>query len=179
MNIIYKSAKPKFFIPVFLLSFALQGYMLIVVNPILLSFSGNLNPLDLKMGYSMEYATQFLHSLGEHGRNIYLNKFIFVDWFFSLISGFAWASFLIWMYRISLSSMPNLQRLGVIPLFITFFDYIENICSVIMIQNYPDISISVSNFGSVSGIIKMILFYITILQILFLVVLLVKKRILK
>jgi len=178
-NILIKNSSPKIFVPLLAIGFVLQAYMLIVLNPKILAITNGLVPLDLKMGFSVNYAIQFLQSLGDEGKSIYLNQFLLTDWFFSLISGIAWSLFLTWFYKNAFSSTSNLQKFGIIPLFITFFDYIENFCFVYLTMNDPDFNIALSKVASVSGVIKNFIFIITIIQILFLLLVLIKKRYLK
>lgn len=178
-KLLNKTAIPKIFIPAFLVTFILQGFMLGVINPKILSITGGLNPLDLELGFSLDYASKFLHSLGENGRAIYLNQFLFTDWFFSVISGVTWALFLTWLFKKSFPANAAIQKVGVIPIFITLFDYIENICAVLLTKSHPVINPWIGDTGSIAGVIKMILFYITLMQVLFLTGVLIRNKILK
>jgi len=94
--------------------------------------------LDTAINYSPADAYDRIAAYGEQGRYAYLVFLERVDFLVPLIYGF----FLVMTTVFGLSRIfpgkPELQKLCLLPLCATFFDYSENVCFLIMLKSYPN-----------------------------------------
>ncbi len=80
--------------------------------------------LDLQFGFRNDFVHRLLNMLGEQGRKAYLFFSLFVDMPYGLIYGLTYAFLLAYVLR--KKNFKHLHFIVLFPLFITFFDWIEN-----------------------------------------------------
>mgnify|MGYP007089981715 CR=1 FL=1 len=115
--------------------------MLAVSIPKVMSYSNGMKILDMiPSGYDITYVNSLLNMLGEKGRSVYLFNQIPIDmfypFFFGITYSFIFAYFLKKINRLE----SKLVYFSFLPLFAGFFDYMENIGIIILLNNYPNYS---------------------------------------
>ncbi len=107
--------------------------MLIFSIPKLLSAAGGMWPFDLRiMGYSVEYATEYVTTITPEGRLFYLEVQQMLDTFFPALLA---VSLMLALYRLA----PTLPVLFLFPASGALFDYYENASvAQILLTDAPD-----------------------------------------
>ncbi len=141
-----------FFFPTLLI----YVYMFFISMPAIASFSSGLPIFDLKPGYNYTYAIKLLETLGMEGRLTYLFPQLILDMFFPLayVPFFVLLSGLLLKKNKLYGTAFNYTLL--IPVITGLADYGENISSIILINSFPDISVSLVEFASACTIVKSI-----------------------
>lgn len=155
------------------IAFAIM-YTVINYSPIgvagLLKITDGAKILDFEFGYSIEKAYQMLTLLGNEGRYFYLTRILPLDFPFPM------ASMLFYFYLTSYllkkidggKSLLNLVLL--FPVLCMLFDWMENICIIVMLKQYPSISLAFCSFGSYMTILKSIFIYMKTIAIIILLI---------
>lgn len=138
--------------------------------------SGGVGVLDLEPTYSVEKAYEMLDMMGEVGRQFYLFRIIPQDFIFPLAYGIAFS--LIILYLIHKIMPKNEPALGIayIPLTAMIFDFLENICVINILIQYPKQLAGVVQISNLFTVIKSSLLGFTILTIILCVFILLVKH---
>jgi hypothetical protein len=141
----------------------------------LLKITNGANILDFEFGYTADKAYNILTALGELGRSYYLSNIIPLDFLFPfsyMIFYAGWIALLIKNISITVTS----RYIVVVPICAMIFDWIENTGIIIMLSTYPDIPAAAVYVASVSGILKTLFTYSSIIIIFVsLIIYLIKK----
>lgn len=169
---IYRNIGGKRVLYWFLLTYFIYGVLLLVVIPELMSFSGGKPVFNvLPFGYNVEYANSLLFALGEEGRRAYLYHLIPIDLFFPFL--FAYSNAILTGYLLN-----RLQRLNskiiylcLIPVFASWFDYLENLGVMAMLLKYPnetELLVQFSDFFSVAKSLLITIYFAVLFALFFL-----------
>jgi hypothetical protein len=113
-------------------------------------------PLDLKFAYSTELAVRTLSTFGREGRRTYAMIELSADLVFPLVYGTSLALALTLLLR-HMKVHPILYFFALIPFAAVVVDYLENICIVWMLLNFPQVGQKIpqlaSNFTTAKWII--------------------------
>lgn len=138
----------------FVLTYLVFGLMLFVTVPDIMSYAGGMKIFNsMPFGYSAKYAETLLFALGEEGRHAYLVQQIPIDLFFPFLFGFGNCLLLAYLLNKLNSLYGGLIYLCLIPIFTSWFDYLENLGITGMLHTFPDTPlflIQISNLFSVT-----------------------------
>jgi hypothetical protein len=124
----------------FLLAMAVYLTMLLGTIPYIMSFSGELNILDMMpAGYDAAYVNQLFTQLGDKGRNAYLYFQIPLDLVYPALYGIGFSLVLAWFLNRLGKMGGNFVYLCLLPVAAGFFDYSENIGIIAMLRAFPEI----------------------------------------
>ena len=154
-NLIRRSFKGKNILLLFILTNSIYAMMLTITIPKVMSFAGGLKLLDMMpTGYNPEYVNSLMSSLGPEGRNAYLFNQIPPDMIYPFLFGLTYC----------LLPAYFLQKLGkqdsiifyfcYIPLLSGLFDYFENLGIILILNNYPNNTIQLSQTTNVFSVLK-------------------------
>ena len=134
-------------------------------------YSGNMKILDMMpMGYTPEYAKSLFTILGEKGRFAYLYYQLPVDLVYLFLFGVSSCLLLAYFInKLEKLDSPS-YYLCLIPLFSGFFDYGENIGTIIMLNTFPNNPIFLTQITNVFSILKsssITIYFIILIVILF------------
>lgn len=123
--------------------------------------------LDVLPGYSPAYLAEVLSAYGEIGRNAYASVLMSLDMLFPISYGIFFFLLLRRVYRdinvpISLTNM-----MVVVPLLSMVLDWIENSTFVYLISLYPVQPLAVAQFVGLVTLVKVSLYAITIISLVF------------
>lgn len=110
--------------------------------------------LDLERSYSPEYAYEVFKLQGDVGRQFYKRLLISLDFIFPLTYMLFLSTILTFVLRRWLPYDNMLQKLSLIPFIAGLADYLENICILIMLNNYPKELYNIAMTGNVFTILK-------------------------
>lgn|GEM_PF-6144257 len=136
----------------------------------LLQITGGTGILDVEFGYSTEKAFQILTLLGDRGRTFYISKIIPLDFLFIpiyMLFLFYWIGY--FLQKIN-SDKEFLNLVLIFPVLTALFDLSENICTIIMLKQYPSINAAVCAIGSKMTLLKFAFFDISFSVIILLMV---------
>lgn len=121
----------------FWLSFmTLYMLMTFLVGPILATYSSEL-PMDAHLNYSVTWTYQFLTSLTEHGRNLYVTVISSSDMIFPVLYAFAFTLLATFLFKKAALQESLVFKVRFLPFVAGLFDILENICFIIVVRNYP------------------------------------------
>lgn len=125
----------------FILTNAVYMFMLTVTIPKTMGFSNGMKLLDMMpTGYDLNYVSQLFNSLGEIGRETYLNYQIPVDMIYPLLFGLTYCLLLAYfLKKINKLNTPY-TYLCLIPIIAGITDYLENLGIIAMLKSYPDLT---------------------------------------
>ena len=142
----------------------------------LLKITHGANILDLeRFGYSHEKAFQILTALGAEGRAFYLTKILPLDFplpFVYMLCFAGWMAFL--LKRVAVKEW--FKYLLFIPFLSGLFDWLENICIIIMLKQYPMVSAVLYSAASFMTVSKSIFTITSVMIILILLVIDLRTR---
>jgi hypothetical protein len=131
------------------IAFCLQYILIAKLLPVFYIFSaGEKNP-DQLFWYTGTYIEKLYRTLGENGRLFYRNMLL-VDF---LYAGFAAAGYSILLYFSSKNTKWTWASFT--PVAMTFFDYLENISQIILLNTYPGVNAVLVFLSSVFSMLKM------------------------
>jgi len=148
----------------FILTYLILGVMLFVTVPNVMSFAGGLKIFNIMpFGYSTQYAKDVLAALGNEGRQVYLYQQIPINLFFPFLFGFGNCLILAYLLNKLNSLYAGYIYLALIPIFASWFDYLENLGILTMLNSYPDTPnylIQFSNLFSVAKSLFATIYYV-------------------
>lgn len=92
---------------------------------------------DMLFTYSPSSIHAKLTAFGESGRFAYRTFLVRVDFLFPLVYGLFFVTATTFGFVRLFPHRPELQRLSLLPLATTFFDYAENLCFLALLRAYP------------------------------------------
>ena len=142
----------------FILTYLVFGLMLFVTVPEIMSYAGGMRIFNsMPFGYSVEYANNLLSALGETGRHAYLYNQIPIDLFFPFLFGFGNCLLLAYLLNKLDSLHLGYIYLCLIPVFASWFDYLENLGILAMLNSYPNTSPFLIQFSNLFSVGKSLL----------------------
>lgn len=142
----------------FILTMAIYTFMLTVSIPKVESYAGGLALFDLSPGgYSLEDANARLAALGPTGSNAYLYQQLPFDFIYPGLFAVSYTLMLVWLFLKRFPTDAHIYYLAFVPALGGLFDYLENICIVLMINTYPALSKGLVAAASTFSILKSIL----------------------
>lgn len=151
----------------FLLTMLVYTTMLTYTIPMVESYAPNLALFDLSpTGYSYEHATSLLQELGPEGRQIYLTRQLPLDFIYPGLFAVSYTLLLFWLFSKEFKDDSGVFYFAFIPVLGGFFDYLENICIIIMLKTFPTTSTTLVKISSTFTLLKGIfttLFFILLL----------------
>ena len=131
----------KVVLALFLVTNLVYGAILRISIPLVLSFAPDSILFDMSpSGYSYEQAIQLLQSLGVEGRNAYLTVQIPLDMVYPALFSISYAIMLTWALKQHIHVNSKLFLLSFVPVFAGVFDYLENLCIIVMLNDFPKVS---------------------------------------
>lgn len=131
--------------------------MLLYTIPKVQSYAPGMILFDLSpSGYSYQHAVSLLESLGEAGRNIYLFQQIPADFIYPGLFAVSYSLMLTWLFAKSFEAGSKIFYLALIPVMGGCFDYLENICIILMLNSFPDLSQRLVEVASTFTVLKSI-----------------------
>ena len=154
-ELIKKHIEGKKVLILFIITNIIYTIMLTTTIPIVVRLAGGLKLLDMMpMGYSNRYVNELLYALGEEGRHAYLFLQIPVDMVYPLFFGISNCLLLAYFLNKIEKIDGKLSYLCYLPLFSGIFDYFENLGIIMMLKNFPNNSILLSEATNVFSILK-------------------------
>jgi hypothetical protein len=154
-NLIKKNLNGKKVVLLFIMCNIVYAIMLVITIPEVVHYSGGMKILDMMpTGYDTHYVNTLFNTLGIQGRHAYLYHQLPLDLIYPALFGIS--SCLVLAYFLNkLKKLDSpLFYLCLIPLFSGFFDYGENIGIVMMLKNYPNISVLQVQITNVFSVLK-------------------------
>lgn len=139
------------------LTVAILGVMNLFLIPETEANTGGIRCFDLNFGYDYSTASEFLRLTGSHGRDVYLNYQLPLDFIFPVIYTVFFIS-LIYILKKSFSPLAFL------PVVLAAADYTENIFLEIMLRSSV-LSETTVRLASAATVTKTILMYLVILAV--------------
>ena len=103
----------------------------------LLKITNGANILDFEFGYSAEKAYSMLTALGAGGRSFYLTRIIPLDFLFPVTYMLFYSCAICFSFKKITGAKSFLYLTLLFPLPAMLFDWMENICVIIMLKQYP------------------------------------------
>ena len=129
--------------------------MLLYTIPQVEQHANGMKLFDLSpAGYSQQYALELLKNLGSIGRDIYLYRQLPLDFIYPGLFAVSCCLLLTWILKKSLSINSSMFYWCIVPLVAALFDYLENICIVLMLKSYPKVPELLVTFGSIFTVFK-------------------------
>ena len=154
-KLIFKNLNGKTILLLFGAAGLIYFIMLFVTIPGIMEYSGGMKILDMKPGgYNHAYVNSLLDNLGDKGRNVYLFNQIPLDMIFPLLFGISGCLIIAWFLKKLGKSDSILFYLSYFPLLAAFFDYMENIGIITILNLYPNNSIHFSIITNVFSVLK-------------------------
>ena len=151
---------------------ALTGIICVVMNAVLIpkieSSTEGIRCFDMNFAYSYETAQKFLSLLSEEGKRIYLTVQLPLDFIYPI-------AYCIFFVLLIIALQKKKTALIALPLVLTFCDYCENICTILMLKA-DTLSPSLVTAASIFTSAKTVLMYLVFLVIIVLIVIRVKNR---
>ena len=142
----------------FMLTNVVYGAILGYSIPHVLSFSPDAILFDMSpMGYSFDQAVALLQALGVDGRNAYLAVQLPIDFVYPGLFAVSYAVLLTWVFKNFTDQGSKLYWLACVPVLAGLFDYLENVCIIMMINAFPDLSEGLVSVASGFTIFKSVL----------------------
>jgi hypothetical protein len=154
-NLIKKNLNGKKVVLLFIMCNIVYAIMLVITIPEVVHYSGGMKILDMMpTGYDTHYVNTLFNTLGIQGRHAYLYHQLPLDLIYPALFGIS--SCLVLAYFLNkLKKLDSpLFYLCLIPLFSGFFDYGENIGIIMMLKDYPNISVLQVQITNVLSVLK-------------------------
>jgi len=170
---IYRNINGKRVLIWVIITYLIYAFILFVSIPSVSKFTGGMSTFNMMpFGYSSEYVMKLLFTLGSEGRHAYLFHQIPLDLFFPFIFAFGNCLLIGFLLNKINSLKGKLMYLCLLPVFASWFDYLENIGVMTMLLNFPNVSefvIQFTEFFSVTKSLLMNIFFF-VLFVLFVLV---------
>lgn len=132
--------------------------------------------LDVLPGYSPAYLAEVLSAYGETGRSAYATSLLTLDMLFPVSYGIFFALLIRRVYKNVNVPVGLVNAMIAMPLLSMVLDWIENSTFVYLISLHPVQPLSVAQFVSLVTLIKVSLYSLTIISLVFGFVLMWKQR---
>ncbi|WP_265427194.1 hypothetical protein [Chryseobacterium sp. YIM B08800] len=167
-NIITKNLSKKKILLLFILTNIVYAIMLTITIPKVLVYANGMKILDMiPEGYNKDYINFLFSTLGTEGRDAYLFKQIPLDLIYPSLFGITYCLLYVFIITKLNKQDTPLFYLCLIPIFAGMFDYLENFGIIILLNSYPNISITISKLTSFFSVAKsaLTLIYFAIISI--------------
>ena len=155
IDLMQKHSTGKVVASLFVLTMAVYLTMLLYSIPAVTAFAPQLPIFDLSpFGYSFNYATELLDTLGAEGRNLYLYTQLPLDFIYPGLFSITYSLLLVWLFGKTYDENSKIFYLAFVPFLAGIFDYFENIFIIKMITSFPDIQIATVNVASLFTLLK-------------------------
>lgn len=118
--------------------------------------------IDLTIGFNPQKTLDMVAGYGEEGRAYVAKVETTADIVYPVIYAFLFAIILTLIYR-----DKAWARVSVIPFITMFFDFLENICIVTLLNSYPEQSSTWATFCEIFKLLKWVTFGVIILLIVY------------
>lgn len=135
----------------------------------------NQNPPDLSIGISKEDFIAFLEAGGSEGRRIYTEVIKTNDFLYPLAYGIFF-SYTIFLLASGIESR-FFKNLAFLPIVSMLADFTENSCFILLASDYPNFNDTLFAIGRIAQIVKWYAAFASLLVILTLLVLNIRKKI--
>jgi hypothetical protein len=119
--------------------------------------------IDLTIGFNPQKTLQMVADYGDEARAYYAQTEMTTDVIYPIVYAFLLGIILSLLY-LNKAYKP-FYWVNLLPFIALIFDYLENICIVSLLQNYPSQSLMVANFCEVFKLLKWISFGFAIVLI--------------
>lgn len=154
-NIITKNLSKKKILFLFILTNIVYAIMLTITIPKVLVYANGMKILDMiPEGYNKDYINFLFSTLGTEGRDAYLFKQIPLDLIYPSLFGITYCLLYVFIITKLNKQDTPLFYLCLIPIFAGMFDYLENFGIIILLNSYPNISITISKLTSFFSVAK-------------------------
>ncbi len=126
--------------------------------------------LDVNYFYSARYAQSFFEQISPEAVNLYLYRFAVADTFFPICYSLFFSFLISHILKKKQPKSSRSQYLCLVPFVTVFFDYSENIFTIIAMRSLPDINMFLVRLLSISSSIKWVTFLSIILVLLWLII---------
>ena len=139
----------------FMLTMAVYLTMLAYSIPAVTAFAPKLPIFDLSpLGYTFNYATELLDTLGVEGRNLYLSTQLPLDFIYPGLFSITYSLLLVWLFGKTFNENSKIYYLAFVPFLAGIFDYVENVFIIKMINSFPDLQITTVKVASLFTLLK-------------------------
>ena len=139
----------------FVLTMAVYLTMLFYSIPAVTAFAPQLPIFDLSpFGYSFNYATELLDTLGVEGRNLYLSTQLPLDFIYPGLFSITYSLLLVWLFGKTFNENSKIYYLAFVPFLAGIFDYVENVFIIKMMNSFPDLQIATVKVASLFTLLK-------------------------
>jgi hypothetical protein len=121
--------------------------------------------IDLTVGFNQQKTLQMVADYGDEARAYYARTEMTTDVIYPIVYAFLFGVILSLLYRNK--AYKPFSWINLLPFVALIFDYLENICIVSLLQNYPSQSLNTATFCEVFKILKWIAFVISVVLILY------------
>lgn len=143
----------------------------------LIEITGGHSILDMElMGYSVDRAYEVLEALGEEGRAFNMKFIVPLDFAFPLTYGLFYFVTLTLIMKNIRKNIKKPWLIGLVGVFATLFDYLENIMVINLLQSYPNRLDGVAKIASVFTQLKSLFIVLSMVVIIAgLLIIIIKK----
>lgn len=139
----------------FVLTMSVYLTMLFYSIPAVTAFAPQLPIFDLSpFGYSFNYATELLDTLGVEGRNLYLSTQLPLDFIYPGLFSITYSLLLVWLFGQTFNVSSKVFVFALVPFLAGIFDYAENVFIIKMIISFPDLQVATVNMASIFTLLK-------------------------
>ncbi|MBU0729414.1 MAG: hypothetical protein KKE17_12865 [Proteobacteria bacterium] len=155
VNFLKQWSSGKIVLGLFIATMVVYLTMLLYTIPAVERFAQGKALFDLSpFGYSHEYALSLLETLGKDGRSLYLHLQLPLDFIYPGLFAISHSLLLTWIFNKGYAADSKIFYFAAIPFLGGFFDYLENICIIVMIKSYPNVPHELVNVSSTFTLLK-------------------------
>ncbi len=133
----------------------MMGYVMPLAAGIMAFAANNhVTALDLMFFYTPKKAFEMLDKYGEAGRAVYLKIELTADILYPIVYALFYGLLISWLFQRAFKPDSKMQMGNVMPVGAWFFDLLENVGIVTMLENYPSKSELLAWFTIIVGSLK-------------------------
>jgi hypothetical protein len=121
--------------------------------------------IDLTLGFNPQKTLQMVADYGDEARAYYAQTEVTTDVIYPIVYALLFGVILTLLYRNK--AYKPFSWINLLPFVALIFDYLENICIVSLLQNYPSQSLNTATFCEVFKMLKWVSFGISVVLILY------------
>jgi hypothetical protein len=154
----------------------IEAFLLPIGSRKLNEYSHGLGVIDLHLTYSVNKVYQMIESYGSDGRAFYIEFTLSADLIYPLVYSSLFSLLITVIFRKAFALDSWLQKLPLLVYITLIFDYLENICILTMLANYPTKMTILAQFSNVFTICKWSFALISIILLAAGLISLIKRR---
>lgn len=140
IQILQKASTWKYLLPLFVMLCGFYAIIFPYYQSQLSVIAGEeVKPLDVRFTYTLEEVTRDFGKLGEAGRNVYKVVVGRVDMIFPVVYGLFLMLLLVNLLKKTTKPGSRLMLIALLPALVMLFDYLENLNTLRLLENYPDL----------------------------------------